>query len=187
MKKKSYKEWIRAIINDGIKLNTINHWYGNFLLSILETSFIGWTVVFFTLCYVASKLIINRFHSIKVSCQVRTISSVIKDEIIGHENNNETEIALVKIDYGSSDRIISILRSLSPTDFGRIKHFVIQFPNVNNDLEQVSSILKSYDYHVSVDSYGNNDNDNNNKSQWGIYELMNVVTVYARKKKQRRT
>ena len=87
----------------------------------------------------ADGIIEGRFNSIKVPCQLTTLSEIISDF-------NIDEIALLKIDVEKSEW--DVLNGIEFNDWPKIKQLVIEVHNINGQLNKIKAMLETRGYQV---------------------------------------
>lgn len=85
----------------------------------------------------------DRFNSEIIDCQLRTVSSIIKE-------NDVKEIDLLKIDVEKSE--LDVLNGIENDDWNKIKQIVIEVHDINNQVEKVSETLEKHCFKVIKES-----------------------------------
>ncbi|MEC4812232.1 MAG: FkbM family methyltransferase [Scytonema sp. PMC 1069.18] len=108
----------------------------------------------------ADELLEERLKAQTLTCQLRTLSEVIK------ENNVEC-IDLLKIDVQKSE--LDVLQGIKNHDWKKIQQIVIEVHNTEGRLEHITNLLRMQGYHVVAE-------------QENLYEGSAIHNVYAVRK-----
>ncbi len=87
------------------------------------------------------ELLAERLRSEQVTCQLRTISEVIRE-------NNVERIDLLKIDVEKSE--LDVLVGIRQEDWPKIKQVVVEVNNTDGRLERITALLKRHGYELTV-------------------------------------
>ncbi|MDF5727865.1 MAG: amino acid adenylation domain-containing protein [Rhizonema sp. PD38] len=88
------------------------------------------------------ELLADRLKSEKITCQLRTLSEVIRENSIEH-------IDLLKIDVEKSE--MDVLEGIQEDDWQKIAQIVIEVHDINNRLKSVKTLLKKHGYNLVVE------------------------------------
>jgi amino acid adenylation domain-containing protein/FkbM family methyltransferase len=90
----------------------------------------------------ADELMAGRLKSERYDCQVRTLSEIIAEQKIA-------QIDLLKIDVEKSE--LDVLEGIKESDWKKIKQIVIEVHDIQGRLTQISELLKSHGYRLTVE------------------------------------
>jgi len=88
-----------------------------------------------------NELLAERLRSERVTCQLRTISDVIREQHV-------KRIDLLKIDVEKSE--LDVLAGIQEEDWPKIKQVVVEVNNTDGRLKRVTALLKRHGYDLTV-------------------------------------
>ena len=92
----------------------------------------------------ADELLEGRFESVTYTCQLRTLSDVIREQGV-------ERIDLLKVDVEKSEQ--DVLRGISEEDWQKIAQVVLEVHDTGGRLEAVTSLLEAHGFRLHVDQY----------------------------------
>ena len=107
----------------------------------------------------SDELLANRFKSETFTCQLRTLSEVIRENAIQHIN-------LLKIDVEKSE--LDVLNGVHEEDWQKIEQIVVEVHDQHEHLALVMDLLRRHDYYLTVE-------------QADLLTNTGLYTVYARR------
>ncbi|MEH1888456.1 MAG: FkbM family methyltransferase [Nostoc sp.] len=90
---------------------------------------------------VLDELLVERLHSERFTCQLKTISQLI-------EENQIERIDLLKIDVEKSER--DVLAGIQERDWLKIQEIIVEVHDINGRLTEVTDLLKFYGYDLTI-------------------------------------
>ncbi|MCC5601603.1 non-ribosomal peptide synthetase [Nostoc favosum] len=102
-------------------------------------------------------LLAERLTGNSFTCQLTTISDVIRE-------NDVEQIDLLKIDAERSE--LDVLAGIQDNDWQKIRQIVMEIEDINGQLEQVTTLLKSHRYSITVE-------------QESLLKSTNLYNIYA--------
>eukprot|EP00823_Brevimastigomonas_motovehiculus_P002978 TRINITY_DN1789_c0_g1_i1.p1 TRINITY_DN1789_c0_g1~~TRINITY_DN1789_c0_g1_i1.p1 ORF type:complete len:337 (-),score=77.52 TRINITY_DN1789_c0_g1_i1:299-1309(-) len=157
------REWVEAIIKDGIRMKGISASAGHFLLAWLRTPLLRYLLLAILSGALFVSEVIRKLRTKKVSCSLKKTSDAI-DEIQRVEKLDR--IDLMKIDVEGAE--MDVLRGIHPKQFNIIRQLVIEVHDIKGRVQEMQKFLESYGFRVTVD-----------QEDWAIHRLMNIYTIYA--------
>ncbi|MBA3354607.1 MAG: amino acid adenylation domain-containing protein [Pyrinomonadaceae bacterium] len=90
------------------------------------------------------ELLTERLRSERITCQLKTISDVIRE-------NDVKRIDLLKIDVEKSE--LDVLVGIQEEDWPKIKQLVVEINNTDGRLERITTLLERHGYELSVQQH----------------------------------
>ena len=103
------------------------------------------------------ELLAERLTNNSFTCQLTTISDVIRE-------NGVEQIDLLKIDAEKSE--LDVLAGIQDNDWQKIRQIVMEIEDINGQLEQVTKLLKTHGYSITVE-------------QESLLKSTNLYNIYA--------
>ncbi|MEH2068925.1 MAG: amino acid adenylation domain-containing protein [Nostoc sp.] len=88
------------------------------------------------------ELLTERLQSQQFTCQLRTISDVMREHGV-------EKIDLLKIDVEKSEQ--DVLSGIQQEDWQKIKQIVVEVHNINGRLEEITALLKKHGYDLTIE------------------------------------
>ncbi|MEK6283065.1 MAG: amino acid adenylation domain-containing protein [Acidobacteriota bacterium] len=104
----------------------------------------------------ADELMAGRLKSESYDCQVRTLSEIIAEQ-------NIAQVDLLKIDVEKSE--LDVLKGIKESDWEKIKQIVIEVHDIRGRLAQISELLESHGYKLTVEQ------DSSFDATTGVYNI----------------
>jgi amino acid adenylation domain-containing protein/FkbM family methyltransferase len=92
----------------------------------------------------ADELLEGRFESVTYTCQLRTLSDVIREQGV-------ERIDLLKVDVEKSEE--DVLRGINEEDWRKIAQVVLEVHDTGGRLQAVTSLLEAHGFRLHVDQY----------------------------------
>lgn len=161
-KNKSIYQWLQALLADFSKSANRFNRISKYLIHCLQKPVVKVLVFPFLLIPLIGYLFFLRITMKKVICGLQTLSSVI--------NENHVEmIDLCKIDVEGSEW--DVLQGIEKHHWHLFKQFIIEVHNLDNRVVLIQNLLEQNGFEVIID-----------QEDWHLHQLMNIFTVYAKRK-----
>jgi FkbM family methyltransferase len=165
----SFKEIVRAFIHDFCFTYHVKRIIGKHILRLMNTPTIGnifFALIFpFAAVFILHLIFTGFLHGTTVECKLDTLDNILRDS--GLEISEENPIDFIKIDVeGAEEDVLSGLSNLQYCD-----QYVVEIHNVNNRINKLTQLFLQNGFTVTVQ-----------REDWKVHELMDIVTLFARKK-----
>ncbi|MBB5061666.1 FkbM family methyltransferase, partial [Granulicella aggregans] len=87
-------------------------------------------------------LLNERLQGERISCKLRTLSSIISEESI-------SKIDLLKIDVEKSE--LDVLRGIEEQDWSKIRQIILEVHDANNRLDLITTLLSRHGFEINID------------------------------------
>lgn len=154
-------KWLKAIAHDLTLIGKISGTSRRVISAVLSVPFINMGVALLCILPLLVLLLKVRLKEKKVSCRLRSLRDVLKEQEIG-------TVHLVKIDVEGSEG--DVLNGIGDQDWKKIRQLVIEVHDMDNRVDVLSAMLREKGYTVVAD-----------QEDWHLHRLMKIYTLYARR------
>jgi FkbM family methyltransferase len=109
------------------------------------------------------ELLAERFRRETLTCRLRTLSEVIREEGV-------TRIDLLKIDVEKSE--IDVLAGLDEDDWPKLQQAVLEVHDLGDRLKEVNALFRSHGFTVTMDQ----DDLYHGSDRWNVYALRETLS-----------